>query len=216
MIRLVLSRKEARQRRTRSGTRLNRMNKCVTFAVTVAPRSSGSCPLSPKVLVLQVDALQSKGYPNQPIQSLMESARRGFHCLTIGRSGQTETRCLTIRSTGHFAAVQVWASFHSRPNPACRKMPVSSNVSHQTENFVNSPITFKSCLRKHISASLSSSTANTNCKLRSMALNTCQIRKHIQPSAEQGTARLPKDKYTAEAWCASRSLEGGADQFSTL
>ena len=37
-------------------------------------------------------------------------------------------RGLTIRSTGHFAAVQVWASFHSRPNPAYRKMPVSSNV----------------------------------------------------------------------------------------
>ena len=76
-------------------------------------------------------------------------------------------------------------------------MPVSSNVSHQTVSFVNSPITFKSCLRKHISASLSNSTANTNCKLRSRALNTCQIRKHIQPSAEQGTARLLKDKYTA-------------------
>lgn len=38
-------------------------------------------------------------------------------------------RGLTIRSTGHFAAVLVWASFYSRPNPACRKMPVSSNVS---------------------------------------------------------------------------------------
>ena len=36
-------------------------------------------------------------------------------------------RRLTIRSTGHFAAVPVWATFHSRPNPDCRKMPVSSN-----------------------------------------------------------------------------------------
>ena len=36
--------------------------------------------------------------------------------------------CLTIRSTGHFAACGCWASFHSRPTPACRKMPVSSNV----------------------------------------------------------------------------------------
>lgn len=38
---------------------------------------------------------------------------------------------LTGRSTGHFAAGRVWASFHSRPNPARRKMPVSFNVSHQ-------------------------------------------------------------------------------------
>ena len=128
LIRLVLSREGARQRRTRSGTRLNRMNKCVTFAVTVAPRSSGSCQLSPKVLVLQVDALQSKGYPNQPIQSLIESARRGFHCLTIGRSGQTETRCLTIRSTGHFAACGSWASFHSRPTTAYRKLRRAETV----------------------------------------------------------------------------------------
>ena len=35
---------------------------------------------------------------------------------------------LTIRSTGHFAAVRAWASFHSRPSPVFRKMPVSSNV----------------------------------------------------------------------------------------
>ena len=39
-------------------------------------------------------------------------------------------RGLTIRSTGHFAAVQVWAKNHS-PNPAHRKMPVSSNVRRQ-------------------------------------------------------------------------------------
>jgi hypothetical protein len=37
-------------------------------------------------------------------------------------------RRLTIRSTGHFAACGSWASFHSRPTAACRKMPVSSNV----------------------------------------------------------------------------------------
>ena len=35
---------------------------------------------------------------------------------------------LTIRSTGQFAACRLWASFHSRPTAACRKMPVSSNV----------------------------------------------------------------------------------------
>ena len=46
--------------------------------------------------------------------------------------------CLTIRSTGHFAAVQVWASFHSRPNPAYRKMPVSSNVRPRMETEMNS------------------------------------------------------------------------------
>ena len=37
---------------------------------------------------------------------------------------------LTGRSTGHFAAVRVWPSFHSWPNTAHRKVPVSSNVSH--------------------------------------------------------------------------------------
>ena len=38
---------------------------------------------------------------------------------------------LTIRSTGHFAAHRLWASFHFRPMPVCRKMPVSSNVRHR-------------------------------------------------------------------------------------
>ena len=37
-------------------------------------------------------------------------------------------RWLTNRSTGHFAAYGRWASFHSRPTAARRKMPVSSNV----------------------------------------------------------------------------------------
>ena len=76
-------------------------------------------------------------------------------------------------------------------------MPVSSNVSHQTVKSVNSPITLKSCLRKHICASLSKSTANTNCKLRSRALSTCQTRQNIEHSAEQGIASLLKEKYTA-------------------
>ena len=76
-------------------------------------------------------------------------------------------------------------------------MPVSSNVSHQNVKSVHSPITLKPCLRKHISASLSKSTANTNCKLRSRALSTCQTRQNIEPSAEQGTARLLNEKYTA-------------------
>ena len=35
---------------------------------------------------------------------------------------------LTLRSTGHFAAVGLWPSFHSRPKPNLRKTPVSSNV----------------------------------------------------------------------------------------
>ena len=39
-----------------------------------------------------------------------------------------KTRCLTIRSTGHFVASGCWASFHSRPTAGCHKMPVSSNV----------------------------------------------------------------------------------------
>ena len=37
---------------------------------------------------------------------------------------------LTLCSTGHFAAVGLWPSFHSRPKPNLRKTPVSSNVSH--------------------------------------------------------------------------------------
>ena len=38
-------------------------------------------------------------------------------------------RCgLTGRSTGHFAAVRVWLSFHFQPNTARRKVPVSFNV----------------------------------------------------------------------------------------
>ena len=48
---------------------------------------------------------------------------RSCHCLPTPRM-----RCLTIRSTGHFAACGNWASFHSRPTAACHKMPVSSNV----------------------------------------------------------------------------------------
>ena len=36
-------------------------------------------------------------------------------------------RGLTDRSTGHFAAVQVWA-INSSPNSVHRKVPVSSNV----------------------------------------------------------------------------------------
>ena len=36
----------------------------------------------------------------------------------------TPTGC----STGHFAAGRVWASFHSWPNTARRKAPVSFNV----------------------------------------------------------------------------------------
>ena len=46
---------------------------------------------------------------------------------------------LTLRSTGHFAAHRRWASFHSRPTPVCRKMPVSSNVRHRKSTFVVMP-----------------------------------------------------------------------------
>ena len=43
---------------------------------------------------------------------------------------------LTNRSTGHFAACGNWASFHSRPIAAHRKMPVNSNVrQHQCKLF---------------------------------------------------------------------------------
>ena len=35
---------------------------------------------------------------------------------------------LTNRSTGHFAAVRAWLSFHFQPNTAHRKVPVSFNV----------------------------------------------------------------------------------------
>ena len=53
----------------------------------------------------------------------------------ISAPSNREQCWLTLRSTGHFAAVQVWASFHSRLNPAYRKMPVSSNVRpHQTHD----------------------------------------------------------------------------------
>ena len=48
---------------------------------------------------------------------------------TLFQSCSVPKQCgLTGRSTGHFAAGRVWASFHSRPNPAHRKMPVSFNV----------------------------------------------------------------------------------------
>ena len=52
----------------------------------------------------------------------------------ISAPSNREQCWLTLRSTGHFAAHRRWASFHSRPNPARRKMPVSSNVSHHSFN----------------------------------------------------------------------------------
>ena len=46
-----------------------------------------------------------------------------FQCCSVPK------QCgLTGRSTGHFVAGRVWASFHFRPNPARHKMPVSYNV----------------------------------------------------------------------------------------
>ena len=112
-------------------------------------------------------------------------------------SKQQSGRCLTIRSTGHFAAVGLWPSFHSWPKPNLRKTPVSSNVSHQNVMSVHSPVTLKSCLQKHMRASLSKSTANTYRKLRSMGFSTCQSKKYFEPSAEQGTASLRKNKSNA-------------------
>ena len=40
-----------------------------------------------------------------------------------------ERRRLTLRSTGRATAGGVWASFHSGPNPARRRLPLNSNVS---------------------------------------------------------------------------------------
>ena len=54
------------------------------------------------------------------------------NCFKISAPSNQGQCWLTIRSTGHFAAHQRWASFHSRPTPVCRKMPVSSNVSHHS------------------------------------------------------------------------------------
>ena len=50
----------------------------------------------------------------------------------ISAPSNREQCWLTLRSTGHFAAHRRWASFHSRPLPVSRKMPVSSNVRHQS------------------------------------------------------------------------------------
>ena len=49
-------------------------------------------------------------------------------------------RGLTIRSTGHFAAVGLWPSFHSWPNANLRKTPVSSNVRPHKNAGYHGPI----------------------------------------------------------------------------
>ena len=72
-------------------------------------------------------------------KSINPTTRNYFAVASNSRSVQTHATphskrkpCrLTLRSTGQFAAFRLWASFHSRPNPACRKLPVSSNVRHQ-------------------------------------------------------------------------------------
>ena len=53
-------------------------------------------------------------------------------------------RGLTIRSTGHFVASGSWASFHSRPTAAHRKMPVSFNVRQHPMQTIPAPVFFAS------------------------------------------------------------------------
>ena len=59
-------------------------------------------------------------------------------------------RRLTIRSTGQFAACRLWASFHSRTNPAYRKLPVSSNVRrHSNTKWRPSSSVIQCAIRKY-------------------------------------------------------------------
>lgn len=44
----------------------------------------------------------------------------------------------TLRSTGHFVAAQIWASFHSGPNLVRRKVPLTSNVERPLFNRATS------------------------------------------------------------------------------
>ena len=67
--------------------------------------------------------------PRKSVAQFKCGASNSFKISAPSNQGQC---WLTIRSTGHFAAHRRWASFHSRPNPAHRKMPVSSNVSHHS------------------------------------------------------------------------------------
>ena len=81
-------------------------------------------------------------FRNQRLFRTSTSPRKSFAQFKCGASNgfkisapSNQGQCwLTIRSTGHFAAHRRWASFHSRPTPVCRKMPVSSNVSHHSFN----------------------------------------------------------------------------------
>ena len=59
---------------------------------------------------------------NENLQSAPTQTTLSHSCSVLRQCG------LTGRSTGHFVAGRVWASFHSRPNPARHKMPVSFNV----------------------------------------------------------------------------------------
>ena len=54
-----------------------------------------------------------------------------------------------------------WASFHSRPTAACHKMPVSSNVSHQSRKAVS---TRNSALTPGLRMQMYAASANTKHK----------------------------------------------------
>ena len=67
--------------------------------------------------------------PDASGSEMNENVQNSTMQTTLFQSGPLSKQCgLTGRSTGHFVAGRVWASFHSRPNPARHKMPVSFNV----------------------------------------------------------------------------------------
>ena len=67
--------------------------------------------------------------PDASGSEMNENVQSSTMQTTLFQSGPLSKQCgLTGRSTGHFVAGRVWASFHSRPNPARHKMPVSFNV----------------------------------------------------------------------------------------
>ena len=77
--------------------------------------------------VPQAASVSTSTPPRKSVAEFWPEASNGFKVSALSNSNQRQC-WLTIRSTGHFAAHRRWASFHSRPTPLCRKMPVSSNV----------------------------------------------------------------------------------------
>jgi len=106
--------------------------------------------------------------PRRPVAHRTKSRSNG-PCPLLSSKHAFNRRWLTNRSTGHFAAYGRWASFHSRPTAARRKMPVSSNVSHQPETSANSPVSLRYLLRTHLCASSSKPIVNPRRELRSKA-----------------------------------------------